>query len=112
MNLQTLMHDYINSIATKPERENAADVINNFEAWLCGRGYKLDAVPTEYTRPEKTDDMKYQAEQDAKKLIQKYGFGNFPRILALLVLENVMLTREVNDHRAARGIEQLQVYEV
>lgn len=67
---------------------------------------------TTYTRPELTEADKREAEKTATSLLRKYGFGNFPKIVAALCLENVRLTREINEHRAARGIDPLETYEV
>jgi hypothetical protein len=66
----------------------------------------------EYTRPELTDEDKKQAEADAQKLVRKYGFANLPKMLAALCVENVRLIKEINDHRAARGISPLKTFEV
>lgn len=41
-----------------------------------------------------------------------YGYNNLPKMLAALCVENVRLTKEVNEHRAARGIDPLETYEV
>jgi hypothetical protein len=70
------------------------------------------ATSTEYTRPVLTNDEKYKAEQDAKALILKYGYGNVAKIIALLAVENVRLIKEIQEHRAARGIDPLPTFEV
>lgn len=67
---------------------------------------------TDYTRPELTDDEITQAQDDARRLIRKYGMLQAVKIIALLAIENVKLSKEVNEHRAARGIEPLKTYEV
>lgn len=67
---------------------------------------------TTYTRPELTEEDRKQAEAAAKKLIRKYGYNNLPKMLAALCIENVRLTKEVNEHRAARGVDPLETYEV
>jgi len=67
---------------------------------------------TTYTRPEPTAADELQAKKDAEKLIRKYGMNNLGKMLAYLCLENAMLTREINEHRAAREIEPLKTYEV
>ena len=70
------------------------------------------ANDTGYQRPELTADDKRQAEADAATLVRKYGYTNFPKMLAALCLENVRLVKEINDHRAARGIEPLKTFKV
>ena len=64
---------------------------------------------TTYTRPEITKDDMKKAGEYAKKFIVKYGVGNFGKIIVSLCAENIRLTREVNEHREARGIEPLQI---
>jgi len=64
-----------------------------------------------YVRPEPTEKEKAQAKKDAEKLIRKYG-AQFGKMLALLCLENVMLVREIQEHRAARGFEPMEVHKV
>ncbi len=66
----------------------------------------------DYQRPELTDEDKRKAEVEAKRLIQQHGYNNLPKMLALLCVENVRLVKEINEHRAARGIDPLPVYEV
>ena len=67
---------------------------------------------TQYTRPNLTPEERYKAEKTAKALIAKYGFGNLPKMLAHLCVENALLVKEIQEHRAARGIEPLPKYEV
>lgn len=69
-------------------------------------------MTTPYTRPELTDDDRKKAEADAQALIKKYGFANLPKMLAALCIENVRLVKEIQEHRAARGIAPLEVFEV
>jgi hypothetical protein len=66
----------------------------------------------DYTRPEITAEDKATAERDSKALVKKYGYNNLPKILASLAVENVRLVKEINEHRAARGIDPLPVFEV
>lgn len=66
----------------------------------------------DYTRPVTTETDVIQARMDAQKLIRKYGMGKAQIIIQLLCLENVRLTREINEHRAARGIAPLDTFEV
>lgn len=63
-----------------------------------------------YQRPELTDADKATAERDCKALIKKYGYNNLPKILAALAVENVRLVKEIQEHRAARGIDPLPVF--
>lgn len=72
----------------------------------------LSATSDNYQRPELTDEDKKQAEADAQKLIRKYGIANLPKMLAALAVENVRLVKEINQHRAARGIDPLPTFEV
>ena len=65
-----------------------------------------------YTRPELTPEEQHQCNLDAKALIRKYGMGKVFVIIGALVIENVRLTKEINEHRAARGIEPLPTYKV
>lgn len=65
-----------------------------------------------YQRPELTDADKATAERDSKALVKKYGYNNLPKILAALAVENVRLVKEINEHRAARGIDPLPTFEV
>ena len=67
---------------------------------------------TDYTRPELEEKELIQARMDAQKLIRKYGMSNLPKMLSALVIENIRLTKEVNEHRAARGIAPLETFEV
>lgn len=66
----------------------------------------------EYKRPELTEEDKRKAEADAMTLIRKYGMGNLPKMLAALAVENVRLVKEIQEHRAARGIAPLETFEV
>jgi hypothetical protein len=65
-----------------------------------------------YVRPEPTDEQKAEAKKTAEALVRKYGINNLGKMLALLCLENVMLTAEVQEHRAARGFEPMEVHKV
>lgn len=67
---------------------------------------------TDYTRPELEEKEIIQARMDAQKLIRKYGMNKLPVMLSALVLENVRLVKECNEHRAARGIAPLETFEV
>lgn len=67
---------------------------------------------TEYTRPQLDDKDKAKAEADAKALIRKHGLNKLPIILAALCVENVRLVKEIQEHRAARGIDPLPTFKV
>ena len=69
-------------------------------------------ISTPYQRPELTAEDRATAENHAKKLIHKWGFSNLPKMLAALCVENVRLTKEIQEHRAALGIEPLETFEV
>lgn len=69
-------------------------------------------TPAEYIRPNITQKMKYDAEKSARELITKYGFNNINKIVGALAVENMRLVAEINEHRAARGIDPLPVFEV
>jgi len=66
----------------------------------------------DYIRPELEERDIIQARMDAQKLIRKYGIKNMSKMLVALVIENVRLVKEVNEHRAARGIAPLETFEV
>lgn len=66
----------------------------------------------QYTRPQLTEEDKKRAELDARKLVRKWGYGNLPKMLAALCLENVRLVKEINEHRAARGIQPLPTCDI
>jgi len=65
-----------------------------------------------YPRPEFTEGDRKKAEAYATAAIKKYGLKNFCKLLALIALENIRLTRECNEHRTARGFEPLELHEV
>ena len=65
---------------------------------------------TEYNRPDLTEE-----EQEKLALVARRFFGK-PRpqqilTISLLLAENAILTREVNEHRTARGYEPLPTYD-
>jgi hypothetical protein len=66
----------------------------------------------EYTRPELTAEDHDKAEAYARATFRKYGIGKVVIMVAALCLENVALVKEINEHRAARGIAPLEVFEV
>lgn len=80
--------------------------------WNAALAKNKTSQPETYTRPELTDEDKKQAEADAKNLLKKYGYTNFPKMLAALCIENVRLIKEINEHRATLGIEPLPTFEV
>lgn len=65
-----------------------------------------------YPRPELEEGELIQARMDAAKLIRKYGMNKALEIITLLAIENVRLTKEINQHRAVRDIEPLETYKV
>lgn len=66
----------------------------------------------EYTRPQLTKEEEREAMDGASKLVRKYGMRNFGTLLSSLCRENMLLVKEINEHRLARGIEPLKTYEV
>jgi len=66
----------------------------------------------DYVRPELEEKDLIQARMDAAALVRKYGMKRLPEMLQALVIENVKLTKEINEHRTARGIEPLPTYKV
>ena len=78
----------------------------------CFRKAEFLSSVSEYTRPELTkEDLKKTSEWLAG-LFHKHGVMKTPQVLETLVLENVRLLKEVNEHRAARGIDPLPTFEV
>ena len=69
-------------------------------------------LPTPYQRPELTAEDRTQAEQYAAQVFRRYGIGKVTLMIAALALENIRLVKEINEHRAARGIEPLPTFEV
>ncbi len=64
-----------------------------------------------YQRPEIEEKELIQAKMDVAKLVRKY-YRSRDQIIQLLAVENVRLVKEINEHRAARGIDPLPVFEV
>lgn len=67
---------------------------------------------TDYTRPELNDEEKAQAKRDAETTFRKFGLKGMVLALAGLCFENRRLVKEINEHRAARGIAPLETFEV
>ena len=65
----------------------------------------------DYTRPTLTKEEEQKAEQAAKGLMRKFGIQGVLIGLAQLCRENMILLKEINEHRAARGIEPIKVIE-
>jgi hypothetical protein len=65
----------------------------------------------EYIRPTLTKDEESKAEKAAKGVMRKFGIQGVVMGLAQLCRENMLLLKEVNEHRAARGIAPLPVVE-
>ena len=66
----------------------------------------------EYTRPELTKEEKLAANKDAQNIFRKHGINGVGIALVMLCMENRRLVKEINEHRAARGIAPLQTFEV
>jgi hypothetical protein len=64
-----------------------------------------------YTRPTLTKEEEQKAEQAAKGVMRKFGIQGVVLGLAQVCRENMILLKEVNEHRAARGIEQIKALE-
>ena len=71
---------------------------------------EIVAIKT-YVRAPASKEDKAQAKDYAEKLIRKNGIGLLGTMFAKLVLENILLTKEINVHRAARGITAMEVIE-
>ena len=67
---------------------------------------------TDYTRPELTAEEKTKAKHDAETTFRKYGLKGITLALVGLCFENRRLVKEINEHRAARGIAPLETFEV
>lgn len=81
-------------------------------AGLESESLALPEIKVEYHAPVPSQEDKKKAEVGATKLIKEHGYNNLPKIIALLCIENVRLVKEIQEHRAARGIEPLKVFEV
>jgi hypothetical protein len=66
----------------------------------------------QYTRPELTAEDRTKAGDYARATFRKYGMGKVIIMVAELCLENIRLVKEINEHRAARGIDPLPTFEV
>jgi hypothetical protein len=66
----------------------------------------------QYTRPELTEEEKAKSKSEAQALFRKYGIQGIVLAVAGLCFENRRLVKEINEHRAARGIDPLQTFEV
>lgn len=65
----------------------------------------------QYTPPQLTATDDTIALRKAQELFRKFGLRNTVLIIVRLIIENRKLFLEVNEHRAARGIEPLQEHE-
>ncbi len=63
----------------------------------------------EYDRPPVTQAEQREAMQLAVKHTHGLGTADIRRAIAVLVLENMRLARECNEHRAARGYKPIVV---
>lgn len=66
----------------------------------------------DYTRPELTPEEILKAQKDARTYFRKFGYQNVLLALGSVFLENRRLVKEINEHRAARGIAPLETFEV
>jgi phosphopantetheine adenylyltransferase len=66
----------------------------------------------DYTRPELTETDIIQCRMDAAAIRRAAGPAKSEIIMTALVIENVRLVKEINEHRAARGIAPLEVKRV
>lgn len=64
-----------------------------------------------YARPELDEGEVIQAHMYAAKLIRKHGLNKMPVLVDLVILENTRLVKEIQEHRAARGLEPLPTVE-
>jgi hypothetical protein len=70
----------------------------------------LPEIKTQYYRPILTAEEKAKVQEYAKKAMN--STLNYASLIVLLCAENMTLVKEVNEHRAARGIEPLPTFEV
>ena len=71
----------------------------------------LPEFKTKYHAPVLTLEERNKAQAYAKKMIDKYPHRQ-RTFIAVLCIENMRLVKEINEHRAARGIDPLPVHEV
>lgn len=62
-----------------------------------------------YIRPELSKDEQGELYQIARKITDLYNRQRRLTYILMLLLENAQLTKEVNEHRAARGFDLLPV---
>lgn len=67
---------------------------------------------TAYTPQELTDEERAQADRIAKMTLKKYGITGLTVAVSALMLENAKLTKEINEHRIARGYEPMETFVV
>lgn len=71
----------------------------------------MTAVPAVYPRPTVTQEQVQTAIAAAQKHRHE-PTSKMVNVIAALILENMRLVAEVNDHRAARGFVLLETHEV
>jgi hypothetical protein len=71
---------------------------------------EMDRPRMEYHAPVLSIEEKEKAQQYAINAINKGG--TYRNIIVALCAENMRLVKEIQEHRAARGIEPLPVFEV
>ena len=64
-----------------------------------------------YNRPDLTDQQKQQLALTAHQINMMHDLRKRLAYLIAMVVENARLTAEVNEHRAARGIDPLPTYD-
>lgn len=69
-------------------------------------------MTTPYTRPELTKEEHAAANKDAQAVFRKHGINGVGIALIMLCMENRRLVKEINEHRAARGIDPLPTFEI
>ncbi len=65
-----------------------------------------------YTRPELTPEEKQQAQTDGLKLTANRSVPQLRALFIAMCQENMRCLKEINEHRAARGIEPLRGFKV
>jgi hypothetical protein len=68
-------------------------------------------APQPYTRPELDEGEVIKAHMYAAKLIRNHGMKAMPALVDMVILENTRLVKEIQEHRAARGLEPLPTVE-
>lgn len=64
----------------------------------------------DYQQYQPTDEDKQAALLEARKLIYGKPFKDICQVFALMLLEQTKHTKEINDHRAARGFKLMPTF--